>query len=123
MQHRQVALHVDDDRGVALRIGAGERLEDAVGAGRVVARVITARPCAFSTAAATASESVATTTSPMAAACARRSTCTIIGKPAISASGLPGRRCEAMRAGMTMRTLRAIGGTPARDRKTVKNQP
>ncbi len=37
---------------------------------------------------------------------ARRSTCTIIGSPAMSASGLPGSRVEAMRAGMRMRTSR-----------------
>ena len=65
------------------------------------ARVMTARPPAFSTAAATASESVATTASPMRASCARRITWTIMGSPAISASGLPGRRVEAMRAGMS----------------------
>ena len=35
-------------------------------------------------------ESVATTTGPSSASCARRRTCTIIGSPAISASGLPG---------------------------------
>src|SRR5438445_669334 len=67
-------------------------------------RVITARPPAFSTQAATTSESVATTTSPSRAACARRSTWTIIGSPAMSSSGLPGSLVEAMRAGMTMRT-------------------
>src|SRR5581483_9793298 len=61
---------------------------------------MTARPPAFSTAAATASESVATTASPTLAAAARRRTCTIIGNPPISASGLPGRRVEASRAGM-----------------------
>src|SRR6185437_6394074 len=66
------------------------------------ARVMIARPFAFSTAATTASESVATTVSPIFAACARRSTCTIIGSPAISAKGLPGRRLEAIRAGMRM---------------------
>src|ERR1035438_8338546 len=67
-----------------------------------------ARPPDFSTAAATASESVATTASPILAACARRSTWTIIGRPAISARGLPGRRLEAMRAGMRM-TVSGIG--------------
>src|SRR5712691_604487 len=72
------------------------------------ARVITARPPAFSTQAAMASESVATTTSPSCAACARRMTCTIIGTPAMSASGLPGNRVEAMRAGIRMR-ISAIG--------------
>src|SRR4030095_9369902 len=65
-------------------------------------RVMTARPPAFSTAAATGSESVATTTSPILAASARRSTCTIIGTPWRSAKGLPGRRVEARRAGMRM---------------------
>ena len=65
-------------------------------------RVMMARPPALSTAAATASESVATTASPMPASWARRSTCTIIGRPWISASGLPGRRVDARRAGMRM---------------------
>jgi len=36
----------------------------------------------------------------MRAASARRSTCTIIGSPAISASGFPGSLTDAMRAGM-----------------------
>ena len=74
---------------------------------------MTARPPAFSTAAATASESVATTASPIPAAWARRSTCTIIGAPWISASGLPGRRVEARRAGMRMMAL-GIGYREAR---------
>ncbi len=43
----------------------------------------------------------ATATAPIPASSARRMTCTIIGRPAISASGLPGRRVDAMRAGMT----------------------
>ncbi len=66
---------------------------------------MTARPPDFSTAAWIASESVATTASPIPAACARRKTCTIIGSPAISNSGLPGRRVAAMRAGMRMMAL------------------
>src|SRR6476661_7228936 len=65
-------------------------------------RVMTARPPAFSTAAATASESVATATSPIPADFACRSTCAIMGAPFRSASGLPGRRAEARRAGMRM---------------------
>src|SRR5215471_9005118 len=76
-------------------------------------RVMTARPPAFSTAAATASESVATTTSPIAAACARRNTCTIIGTSLRSARGLPGRRVEAKRAGMrTTASGIGIAGKP-----------
>src|SRR6266853_665248 len=63
-----------------------------------------ARPPAFSTAVAMISSSQATTTGPSWAASARRSTWTIIGRPAISASGLPGSRVEAIRAGMRMRT-------------------
>src|SRR3974390_1086432 len=66
-----------------------------------------ARPPDFSTAAATASESVATTASPIWAARARRSTCTIIGNPWMSASGLPGRRGGAQRGGS-----RGTGGGP-----------
>src|SRR5262249_23473952 len=70
------------------------------------------RPPAFSTQAATASESVATTTGPSRAARARRMTCTIIGSPAMSASGLPGSLVEARRAGMTGSTggLSSMGG-------------
>ena len=44
----------------------------------------------------------ATTTGPIPASIARRQTWTIIGSPWMSASGLPGSRVEAMRAGMTM---------------------
>src|SRR5580692_5240267 len=72
---------------------------------------MTARQPDLSTAAAISAESVATTAGPMPAACARRSTWTIIGKPEISASGLPGNRVEAMRAGMRMR-ISAIGMSP-----------
>ncbi len=50
----------------------------------------------------TSSLSVAITTERADAAIARRQACSIIGAPPISASGLPGRRSEAMRAGMTM---------------------
>src|SRR3569833_1989176 len=67
--------------------------------------VMTARPPAFSTAARTASESVATIASPLWASCARRSTWTIIGRPLMSAKGLPGSRVEAMRAGIRMMVL------------------
>ena len=38
LDRRQVALHVDDDFGAALRIDLAERLEDAVGAGGVIRR-------------------------------------------------------------------------------------
>src|SRR5579862_8318258 len=65
---------------------------------------MTARPPDLSTAAAISAESVATTTGPSFAASARRQTCTIIGSPAISASGLPGSRVEAIRAGIRVRT-------------------
>src|SRR6202030_1530156 len=72
---------------------------------------MTARPPDLSTAAAISAESVATTTGPMPAASARRRTCTIIGSPAISASGLPGNLVQAMRAGMRMR-ISAICASP-----------
>ncbi len=64
--------------------------------------VITARPPAASTASAIARSPQATTTGPISAAIARRQTCTIIGTPPISASGLPGRRVAASRAGIRM---------------------
>ncbi len=63
------------------------------------ARVMMARPPAASTADLISGESVATTTGPIPAAAARSITRTIIGRPAMSASGLPGRRLAAMRAG------------------------
>jgi hypothetical protein len=63
------------------------------------ARVICTRPPARATASAIASLSVATTTSPIAASIARRQTWTIIGVPAMSASGLSGSRVAAIRAG------------------------
>ena len=71
------------------------------------ARVITARAPAASAAAAISAVSVATTTSPSAAARARSTTWTIIGRPPMSASGLPGRRVEAKRAGMSSTTRSA----------------
>ena len=62
--------------------------------------VITARPPAASTASAISWSPQATTTGPTPAATARRHTCTIIGAPAISASGFPGSRVEASREGI-----------------------
>ena len=44
----------------------------------------------------------ATATGPIPACLPHSSICTIIGLPPMSASGLPGRRVEAMRAGITM---------------------
>ena len=67
------------------------------------ARVITAMPPAASTAWAIAAVSVATTTGPIPASMARRQTWTIIASPAISASGLFGRRVAARRAGISTR--------------------
>src|ERR1019366_4865723 len=61
---------------------------------------MTASPPWDVTAAAISGVSVATATRPIRAASARRSTWTIIGRPAISISGLPGRRGAAMRAGI-----------------------
>ena len=64
--------------------------------------VITATPPAARTASAISASAQATATGPIPASCARCITWTIIGNPAMSASGLPGRRVDAMRAGMTM---------------------
>src|SRR5262249_43921215 len=64
--------------------------------------VMTALPPAASTASAIARSPQATTTGPIPAATARRHTCTIIGTPAISASGLPGSRVAENRAGIRM---------------------
>src|ERR1700760_3836143 len=61
---------------------------------------MTALPPDLSPAAAISAESVATTTGPSFAACARRRTCTIIASPAISASGFPGSPGDATPAGI-----------------------
>src|SRR6185295_16472865 len=59
-------------------------------------------------AAAISGVSVATTTLPIPVSSARRSTWTIIGRPAMSISGLPGRRVEAMRAGIRTRVRGSV---------------
>ena len=62
--------------------------------------VSTASPPAARTASAIAGSAQATTTGPTPASRARRQTCTIIGSPAIGASGLSGSRVEPSRAGI-----------------------
>ena len=57
-------------------------------------RVMTAMPPARSIASTMARSSVATTTGPSPASMARRQTCTIIGSPRMSASGLSGQPCR-----------------------------
>src|SRR3954469_215662 len=59
-------------------------------------------------AAAISGVSVATTTLPIPVSSARRSTWTIIGKPAMSNRGLPGKRVEAMRAGIRTRVRGSV---------------
>ena len=66
-------------------------------------RVIRASPPARRTASQMASSSATTTTGPHLASTARRQTWTIMGSPAISASGLSGSLVAFSRAGMTMR--------------------
>jgi hypothetical protein len=61
---------------------------------------MTAVPPADRIAAATTSSEQATATGPTPAAIARRQTWTIIGASPIGAMGLPGRRVEAIRAGI-----------------------
>ena len=108
---RQVALHVDDDFDLAVGVERRQRLEDAVGAGLVVDSASSPpRSHAARTASATAPASVATTTRPSRLSLARSATWTIIGRPAISASGLPGSRVEAMRAGIRTRMVMAARG-------------
>src|SRR5262249_2118486 len=75
-------------------------------------RVMTIRPPAAVTASPTPRLSVAPTPGPPSASWAGRMTRTIIGCPPMSASGLPGRRSEAMRAGIRMRTLAIKKGPP-----------
>ena len=63
--------------------------------------VSTAMPPLARTASAISASPQATATGPISASRARSSTCTIIGRPWMSASGLPGSRVDAMRDGMT----------------------
>src|SRR6185437_8314260 len=63
--------------------------------------VSTALPPAASTAATISGSAAATTTGPIFAATACRQTQTIMGTPPMGASGLPGRRVEAIRAGIS----------------------
>src|SRR5574337_500686 len=76
-----------------------------------------AMPPADFTASATRRSSVATTAGPTPAALARRQTRTIIGSPLMSASGLPGKRVDAMRAGMRTTGLTTCFGGNRRRRR------
>ena len=58
----------------------------------------------------TRSSSAATQTGPTSASIARRQTWTMMGAPWMSASGLPGRRVEFMRAGIRTIGLDIISG-------------
>ncbi len=69
-----------------------------------------ARPPASRTASTIDASPAATATGPTAAASAWRSTRTIIGTPPISASGLPGKRVAAIRAGIS--TIAFIPASP-----------
>ena len=71
---------------------------------------MTARPPAFSTAAATASELVATAASPIPAASARRKTCTIIGSAVQIRQWFAGQPCRCKARGM--RTIVSGIGVP-----------
>src|SRR5882724_8595802 len=71
---------------------------------------MTASPPWAVTAAAMSGVSVATATRPILAASARRSTWTIIGRPAISSNGLPGSLVAAMRAGISTSVRVSIMG-------------
>ncbi len=103
VDRRKVALQVDDDVVPALGVEGLRRLVDASEPDGWSDRVMTAWPPALSTTAAISALSVATMTGPTPDSTARSQTCTIIGLPLMSASGLFGRRVAAMRAGMTTR--------------------
>ena len=75
---------------------------------------MTASPPWAITATAMSGVSVATATRPIPAASARRSTWTIIGRPAMSSSGLPGSRVAAMRAGISTRVRGSVTGFQTR---------
>ena len=117
VERRQVALHVDDDPGAA---AAGRRLPAPRRCGRSRRRDRRAssprarRPVA--TAAAISARIGRHHDRPDRGLLRpRRITCTIIGAPPMSASGLPGSRVEAMRAGIRIRTsdVMEIAGSPA----------
>src|SRR5262245_36463187 len=84
-------------------------------------RVSTASPPAARTASTIAASPQATSTGPMAASIARRQTCTIMGAPWMSASGLSGRRVEARRAGMTTIGWRGVPAVKASSRRDLRH--
>ncbi len=119
---REIALQIDHDLGLALGIElspAPRRSGPSRTGDRV--RVITASPPWDLTAAAISGVSVATATRPICAASARRSTWTIIGRPAMSSSGLPGRRVAAMRAGISTKVRVSVIGE--RGQRRLENRP
>ena len=111
-RHRQPQLRGRDGREVALQVdhhvvpplgiefrqrGDARDRSPTAAPDRSAPRV----PPAARTASAISGSPQATATGPMSASRPRSSMCTIIGRPWMSASGLPGSRVEAMRAGMT----------------------
>ena len=84
--------------------------------------VSTARPPAASTARTISASPAATATGPIAAASACLSTRTIMLTPPISASGLPGRRVAAMRAGMRTIGFMRFPRRPALERRLAGRQ-
>ena len=111
----QVLDHYENPRNV----GSFEKGDDTVGTGMVGAPacgdvmklqikvneqgvIEDAKFKTYGCGSAIASSSLATQTGAILAAMARSQTCWIIGLPAMSASGFPGSRLAAMRAGMMM---------------------
>ena len=108
-ERRQVALHVDHDAGAALRIddaAAPRRCGRSRRHGRRGSSPRGRRP--FPPPRRSPRNRSRPRPRRASAASARRSTCTIIGLPAMSASGLPGSRVAAMRAGIRIRTSSAM---------------
>ena len=87
---------------------------------------MTARPPAVMTASATSGSQQAIATSPTSAASACRNTRTTIGTPPMSASGFPGKRLAAMRAGMItigrMRGKYTFLGHPVIERRRARHR-
>ena len=113
-QRRQHGAQIDRrDRAAGRPAGSPRRRGGRAGRARPARRapgrsraagsgsVITAVPPPARTASAISASPQATATGPISASRPRSSTCTIIGLPWMSASGLPGRRVDAMREGMT----------------------
>ena len=105
----EIALQVDHDVVGAVGVEFGERGVHAVGAGGQAGSVSTARAAGGADGVGDFGVAAGHGDRADIGFRPRSSMCRIIGLPSMSASGLPGRRVEAMRAGMTTMGFKGVG--------------